>query len=123
MTAPTGGTTANGSTTVSSEVVEKIAAAAARTVPGVADLGGDVARFFNTVLDKVGLDTVGDASRGVSARIKDGTATIDIVVVLAAGTVVAEVTDAVQTTVTEAVQGYGLRVIAVNVNVDDIAIG
>ncbi|GAA4598368.1 putative alkaline shock family protein YloU [Actinoplanes octamycinicus] len=123
MTEPTGGTTANGSTTVSSEVVEKIAAAAARAVPGVADLGGDVARFFNSVLDKVGLDTVGDATRGVSAQVKDGTVTVNIVVVLAAGTVVAEVTGAVQTTVTEAVQSYGLRVIAVNVNVDDIAIG
>ncbi|GIF15463.1 Asp23/Gls24 family envelope stress response protein [Actinoplanes teichomyceticus] len=123
MTEPTGGITANGTTTVSGEVVEKIAAAAARTVPGVADLGGDVARFVNSVLDRVGLDQVGDASRGVSARVKDGTVTVDVVVVLAAGTVVAEVTSAVQQKVTEAVQGYGLRVLAVNVNVDDIAIG
>jgi uncharacterized alkaline shock family protein YloU len=123
MTEPTGGITANGTTTVSGEVVEKIAAAAARTVPGVADLGGDVARFFNSVLDKVGLDKVGDAGRGVSAEVKDGTVTVNVVVVLAAGTVVAEVTGAVQQKVTEAVQSYGLRVLAVNVNVDDIAIG
>lgn len=122
MTEPTGTTPANGNTTVSGEVVEKIAAAAARTVPGVADLGGDVARFFNSVLDKVGLDTVGDASRGVSAEVKEGTVTVNVVVVLAAGTVVAEVTSAVQTKVTEAVESYGLRVLAVNVNVDDIAI-
>ncbi|GIE88026.1 Asp23/Gls24 family envelope stress response protein [Actinoplanes regularis] len=122
MTEPTGETTANGNTTVSGEVVEKIAAAAARTVPGVADLGGDVARFFNSVLDKVGLDNVGDASRGVSAEVKDGTVIVNVVVVLAAGTVVAEVTSAVQQKVTEAVQSYGLRVLAVNVNVDDIAI-
>ncbi|BCY05952.1 Asp23/Gls24 family envelope stress response protein [Actinoplanes sp. L3-i22] len=123
MTEPTGATPASGSTTVSGEVVEKIAAAAARTVPGVSDLGGDVSRFFNSVLDKVGLDTVGDASRGVSAEVKDGTVTVNVVVVLAAGTVVAEVTSAVQEKVTEAVQSYGLRVLAVNVNVDDIAIG
>jgi hypothetical protein len=49
---------ARGGTSVSDEVVEKIAAAAARSVPGVADLGGDVARFFNSVLDKVGLDDI-----------------------------------------------------------------
>ncbi|MFI1989949.1 Asp23/Gls24 family envelope stress response protein [Actinoplanes sp. NPDC020271] len=122
MTEPTGATTPSGNTTVSGEVVEKIAAAAARTVPGVADLGGDVARFFNSVLDKVGLDTVGDGSRGVSAEVKEGTATINVVVVLAAGTVVAEVTTAVQRKVTEAVESYGLRVLAVHVNVDDIAI-
>ena len=60
---PLGG--AAGGTTVSDEVVEKIAAAAARAVPGVAELGGDVARFFNTVLDKIGLDQVGDARRGL----------------------------------------------------------
>ncbi|MEV6348991.1 Asp23/Gls24 family envelope stress response protein [Actinoplanes sp. NPDC051851] len=118
----TGGTAAHGTTSVSSEVIEKIAAAAAREVPGVADLGGDVSRFFNSILDKVGLDETGDAARGVSAKVKDGTVTIDVVVVLAAGNVVAEVTSAVQQKVTEAVQAYGLRVLSVHVNVDDIAL-
>jgi len=112
--------TPNGSTTVSSEVVEKIAVAAARAVPGVADLGGDVSRFFNSVLDKVGLDEVGDASRGVSAKIKGNNVTVSVVLVLEAGRVVAEVTGEVQRKVTEALTGYGLTVLAVNVNVDDI---
>ncbi|MEU8237606.1 Asp23/Gls24 family envelope stress response protein [Actinoplanes missouriensis] len=110
----------NGTTTVSSEVVEKITVAAARAVPGVADLGGDVARFFNSVLDKVGLDEVGDASRGVSAKISNNNVTVNVVLVLEAGRVVAEVTGEVQRKVTEALTGYGLNVVAVNVNVDDI---
>ncbi|MEV6299643.1 Asp23/Gls24 family envelope stress response protein [Actinoplanes sp. NPDC051861] len=110
----------NGNTTVSSEVVEKIAAAAARGVPGVAELGGDVARFFNSVLDRVGLDEVGDATRGVGAKVKGNDVTVSVVLVLEAGRIVADVTAEVQARVKEALTGYGLNVVAVNVNVDDI---
>ncbi|MEU7755332.1 Asp23/Gls24 family envelope stress response protein [Micromonospora sp. NPDC049101] len=109
-----------GVTSVSDEVVEKIAGAAARSVPGVADLGGDVARFFNSVLDKVGLDEVGDARRGVSADVKGSSAVINVVLVIDAGHVVADVTEAVRATVIEAVEKYGLTVTQVNVTVDDI---
>jgi uncharacterized alkaline shock family protein YloU len=114
------GTAAAGITTVSREVVEKIAVTAARSVPGVADLGGDVARFVNAVLDKVGLDEAGDAGRGADAKVRGGNVTVDLVLVIEAGTVVAEVTRAVQAKVTEALQGYGLTVVAVNIKVDDI---
>ncbi|MFC6022350.1 Asp23/Gls24 family envelope stress response protein [Plantactinospora solaniradicis] len=109
-----------GATEVSEEVVEKIAGTAARSVPGVADLGGDVARFFNSVLDKVGLDEVGDAGRGVSAEVKGTSATIKVVLVIEAGHVVHEVTEAVRAKVIEAVEAYGLQVAEVNVKVDDI---
>ena len=121
MSEATDGTAPAGVTTVSKEVVEKIAVAAAKAVPGVTELGGDVARFFNSVLDKVGLDQVGDASRGVSATVVGTDVTVTVVLVLEAGRVVAEVTAAVQQAVTTALQGYGLNVLAVNVNVDDIA--
>ncbi|GGN37035.1 putative alkaline shock family protein YloU [Actinoplanes campanulatus] len=121
MSEVTDGTTQAGTTTVSSEVVEKITVAAVKAVPGVADLGGDVARFFNNVLDRVGLDQVGDASRGVSAKVSGSDVTVTVVLVLEAGRVVAEVTTAVQQAVTAALQGYGLNVLAVNVKVDDIA--
>ncbi|MBW6432317.1 Asp23/Gls24 family envelope stress response protein [Actinoplanes hulinensis] len=121
MSEVTDGTTQAGTTTVSSEVVEKITVAAVKAVPGVADLGGDVARFFNTVLDRVGLDQVGDASRGVSAKVSGSDVTVTVVLVLEAGRVVAEATAAVQEAVTAALRGYGLNVLAVNVNVDDIA--
>lgn len=114
------GTAARGGTSVSEEVVEKIAAAAAREVPGVADLGGDIARFFNTVLDRIGLDEVGDARRGVSAEVKENGVVINIVIVIDAGHVVHEVTEAVRAKVIEAVEKYGLRVAQVNIKVDDI---
>lgn len=112
-----------GTTTVDDEVVEKIAAAAARTVPGVTDLGGDVARFFNTVFDRVGLDKVGDATRGVNAKITGTAAEINVVLVIEAGSVVADVTEAVRVAVIEAVEKYGLTVSAVNVKIDDIEVG
>lgn len=121
MSEATDGTTQVGTTTVSSEVVEKIAVAAAKAVPGVAELGGDVSRFFNTVLDRVGLDEVGDGSRGITAKVTGSDVTVNVVLVLEAGRVVAEVTTAVQQAVTAALQGYGLNVLAVHVNVDDIA--
>jgi uncharacterized alkaline shock family protein YloU len=109
-----------GATEVSEEVVEKIAGTAARGVPGVADLGGDVARFFNNVLDRIGLDEVGDAGRGVSAKVKGNAAVINITIVIAAGQVVNEVTEGVRAKVIEAVEKYGLQVTEVNVKVDDI---
>jgi uncharacterized alkaline shock family protein YloU len=109
-----------GSTSVGREVVEKIAGAAARAVPGVAELGGDVARFMNSVLDKIGLDEVGDATRGVSARVEGTKVAITVVLVIAAGEVVSDVTVAVRTAVIEAVENYGLHVENVNVKVDDI---
>lgn len=109
-----------GSTKFDREVVEKLASAAARSVPGVAELGGDVARFFNTVLDKVGLDKVGDATRGVSARVDGTDVEITVVLVISAGEVPTDVTAAVRTRVIEAVEHHGLHVTNVDVKVDDI---
>ncbi|MEU1751661.1 Asp23/Gls24 family envelope stress response protein [Micromonospora matsumotoense] len=113
---------AGGTTQVSDEVVEKIAVAAAKSVPGVAELGGDVARFFNAVLDKVGLDRVGDARRGCSAHVTNGAAVVNLVLVISAGHPVPQVTDAVRTAVTAAVESYGLRADEINIRIDDVAI-
>jgi uncharacterized alkaline shock family protein YloU len=115
------GAVARGVNSVSREVVEKIAAAAAREVPGVVEMGGDVSRFLNRVLDAVGLDDVGDATRGVHARVKGAAVDITVVIVVEAGKIVGEVARNVQLKVTEAVHGYGLTVTGVNVKIDDIA--
>lgn len=114
---------AGGTTQVSDEVVEKIAVAAVKSVPGVAELGGDVARFFNAVLDKVGLDQVGDARRGCSAHVTDGAAVVNLVLVIEAGRPVPQVTQEVRAAVTKAVEAYGLRVDEINIRVDDVALG
>lgn len=113
---------AGGSTDVADEVVEKVAVAATRSVPGVAELGGDVARFVNAVLDRVGLDQVGDARRGCSAQVTNGAAVINLVLVIQAGRSVPEVTEAVRARVTEAVEAYGVRVAEINIRVDDVVL-
>ena len=79
-----------------------------------------MARFFNAVLDKVGLDQVGDATRGVSARVDGTDVAITVVLVIAAGQVQADLTAAVRTRVIEAVEHHGLHVTNVDVKVDDI---
>ncbi|MEH1167557.1 Asp23/Gls24 family envelope stress response protein [Micromonospora sp. CPCC 205539] len=112
-----------GTTQVSDEVIEKIAVAAARAVPGVVELGGDVARFFNAVLDRVGLDQVGDARRGCSAHVTGDAVVVNLVLVIQAGHPVPEVTGQVRARVTETIEAYGLRVDAVNIRVDDVAMG
>ncbi|WIM94340.1 Asp23/Gls24 family envelope stress response protein [Actinoplanes oblitus] len=109
-----------GDTVFEREVIEKLAAAAAKSVPGVAELGGDVARFFNAVLDKVGLDKVGDATRGVTAKVDGIDVDITVVLCLRAGEVVAEVTSEVRARVIEAVEKYGVHVSNCTVKVDDI---
>ena len=109
-----------GNTSVDREVVEKVAGAAARSVPGVVELGGDVARFMNKVLDSVGLDEVGDATRGVSARVDGISVFITVILVVAAGQVISDVTSVVRTKVIEAVEHYGLQVTGVDVKVDDV---
>ncbi|WP_431875662.1 Asp23/Gls24 family envelope stress response protein [Micromonospora marina] len=114
---------AGGSTSVSDEVVEKIAVAAAKSVPGVAELGGDIARFFNAVLDRVGLDQVGDARRGCSAHVTDGSAVVNLVLVIDAGYPVPQVTNEVRAAVASAIEAYGLLPAEINIRVDDVAMG
>jgi uncharacterized alkaline shock family protein YloU len=113
-----------GRTSIANEVVEKIAGIAARDVPGVYDLGGDVARVFAAVKERVGLgDAADDSDRGVSVRLEGGTAAIDIIIVIEFGYQVYSVTEAVRVKVINAVENLlGLEVLEVNINVDDVHI-
>src|SRR5947209_17218356 len=82
---------ARGRTTIANEVVEKIAGIAAREVPGVYDLGGDVARVFSAVRERVGLGDT-DADQGVSVRLEGSKAAVKVVLVIEYGFVVYSVT-------------------------------
>jgi uncharacterized alkaline shock family protein YloU len=84
-----------GTTTIADEVVEKVAGIAAREVPGVYDLGGDVARVFAAVRDRIGLgDGEGENSnRGVSVRLEGRNATVRVTLVIEYGFVVYSVDD------------------------------
>jgi len=113
-----------GSTTIADEVVEKIAGYAAREVEGVYDLGGDVARVFASVKERVGLGNKDDLSaQGVTVRLEGKTAAVKIIIVIEYGYVVYSVTEKVRAQVIGAVESLlGLEVTAVDINVDDVHI-
>ena len=111
-----------GRTTIRHEVVEKIAGIAAREVPGVYDLGGDVARVFSAVKERIGLGEA-DADQGVSVILTGTTAAVEVVIVIEFGYVVHSVTDTVRVKVINSIENLlGLEVTSVDVIVDDVHI-
>jgi uncharacterized alkaline shock family protein YloU len=117
---PAAGVEVKGRISIADEVVEKIAALAAMQVPGVADLGGDIARALESVRERVGIGAKrGD--QGVKADVKGQDVSISVTIMVEFGHVVMEVARQVQANV--AVQTnrmLGLRVVEVNVTVDDV---
>jgi uncharacterized alkaline shock family protein YloU len=113
-----------GTTTIADEVVEKIAGFATREVEGIYDLGGDVARVFASVKERIGLgDKDDDSDRGVTVRLEGKNASIKIVIVIEYGYVVYTVCEQVRTKVIDKVESLlGLDVVAVDIVVDDIHI-
>jgi uncharacterized alkaline shock family protein YloU len=111
---------ARGRTTIANEVVEKIAGIAAREVPGVYDLGGDVARLFSSIKERLNLGEESKA-QGVSVRLDGAAAEITVTIVVEFGFVVSSVTDKVREKVISSVEALlQLDVKAVDVVVDDI---
>jgi len=114
-------TAERGKTTIANEVVEKIAGIAAREVPGVYDLGGDVARVFAAVKERIGLGEADEDNRGVRVRLEGSTAGLDITIVIEYGFVVFSVTEKVRAKVISSVENLlGLEVTEVNIVVDDV---
>jgi uncharacterized alkaline shock family protein YloU len=110
-----------GTTTIANEVVEKIAGIATREVPGVYDIGGDVARLFAAVKERVGLGEADEENRGVTVRLEGSQAAIKIVIVIEYGFVVYSVTEKVRAKVISSIENLlGLEVTAVDIVVDDV---
>jgi uncharacterized alkaline shock family protein YloU len=105
---------------IADEVVEKVAALAAMEVPGVADLGGDIARALESVRERVGIGNKrGD--QGVKAEVKGQEVAINVTIMVEFGHVVMEVARQVQANVAaQTNRMLGLRVVEVNVTVDDV---
>ena len=109
-----------GTTIIANEVVEKIAGIAAREVPGVFDLGGDVSRVFSAVKERIGLGHKDD-DQGISVRLDGGKAAVKVTLVIEYGFVVYSVTEKVRTNVIGAVEKLlNLEVTAVDIEVDDV---
>src|SRR6266542_1832333 len=110
-----------GTTMIADEVVEKIAGIATREVPGVYDLGGDVARIFAAVKERVGLGEAKTENKGVSVTLSGKTAEVNLTIVIEYGYVVYSVTEKVRAKVISAIENLlGLEVTTVDILVDDV---
>ncbi|MEU7045026.1 Asp23/Gls24 family envelope stress response protein [Streptomyces varsoviensis] len=120
---PAGADTApatRGKTSIADGVVEKIAGMAAREVPGVAALGGGLARTLGAVRDRVpgGRSHV---TRGVKVEVGERQTAVDLDIVVEYGVPITEVAGDIRENVIAAVERMtGLEVVEVNIAVIDV---
>ncbi|ASU80831.1 Asp23/Gls24 family envelope stress response protein [Actinopolyspora erythraea] len=109
-----------GRTSIEPSVVQKIAASAAREVPGVHAMGGGVSRAFGALRERVpggGTSTVS----GVRVEVGERQAAVDLDVVVEYGLSIVDVTRGVRRHVVDSVERMtGLEVLEVNIDVDDV---
>lgn len=109
-----------GKTHISDGVVAKVAGFAAREIPGVHSMGAGMARRMGQLRSLVpgGADV---SRQGVSVEVGEREAAVDLDLVTYYGQSIADVSDAVRRNVIDRVQAMtGLRVVEVNINVDDV---
>ncbi|MBB2915014.1 putative alkaline shock family protein YloU [Streptosporangium becharense] len=110
---------------VADEVVEKVAALATLEVTGVAALGEGVTgpgeESSRPVAPSRGRGGARRRGRGVGAHVQDRTVAVDVAIVAEYGHVVMDVANEVKTNVARTLSRMlGMRVVEVNVNVDDV---
>ncbi|MFG2887929.1 Asp23/Gls24 family envelope stress response protein [Streptomyces sp. NPDC048248] len=109
-----------GRTTIAETVAEKIAATAAREVPGIHNLGSGMARAIGGVRERMP-GAQASTTRGVSVEVGERQAAVDLDVVVDYGFPITEVATEVRTAVVSAMERMtGLDVIEVNIAVADI---
>jgi uncharacterized alkaline shock family protein YloU len=115
-------TSEHGATSIADTVVAKIAGMAAQEIPGVHSMGTGFARRMGQVRSMVpGTADTPVANQGVSVEVGEREAAIDLDLVTWYGQSIVEVTEAVRDNVLQRVGGMtGLKVVEVNINVDDI---
>ena len=116
------GAETGGRTAISEQAVAKVAAIAARAVPGVHTLGTGSGRTLGAVRDAVaGSDS--SATAGVNVEVGETEAAVDITLVAAYGTPLTGIADNVRHAVYAAVEDLvGLNVVEVNVSIADVFI-
>ncbi|MEV6021423.1 MULTISPECIES: Asp23/Gls24 family envelope stress response protein [unclassified Streptomyces] len=116
----TGDPGTKGRTTIADAVVAKIAAAAAREVPGIHGLGTGMTRALGSVRDRVPAGRPGQ-TRGVSVEVGERQTAVDIDVVVEYGYPITDVIADMRTSVVTALERMtGLEVVEVNVAVGDV---
>jgi uncharacterized alkaline shock family protein YloU len=112
--------TEGGKTRIADSVVAKVAGLAARDIPGVYSMGAGMARRMGQLRSLVpgSSDAI---SQGVSVEVGEREAAVDLDLVTWYGQSIIEVTSAVRENVIDQVQSMtGLKVVEVNISVDDI---
>lgn len=113
-------TTERGTTTIADTVVSKIAGIAARDVAGVHDVGGGAQRAFGALRERIPGGST-NYSQGVSVEVGQSEAAVDVDIVAEYGVAIADVAEAVRRSVVTGIERMtGLRVIEVNVSVNDV---
>ncbi|WP_372699031.1 Asp23/Gls24 family envelope stress response protein [Arthrobacter sp. JSM 101049] len=111
-------TPATGTTSITDSAVAKVAAVAARSVPGVHFLGLGSSRALGALRGAVG---AGEGSPGVSAEVGQREVAVDIVLTAAYGRPLQQIAEEVRAAVYLAVERItGLHVIEVNVEIGDV---
>lgn len=109
-----------GKTHISDGVVAKVSGFAAREIPGVYSMGTGMARRMGQLRSLVPGGADG-GRQGVAVEVGEREAAVDLDLVTYYGQSIADVSEAVRRNVIDRVQAMtGLRVVEVNINVDDV---
>ena len=113
--------TDNGQITVAENVVQKIAGKACREIAGVHAMGTGGTRAFGAIRERIPGSTGPSVAQGVGVEVGETEAAIDLDIVVEYGISIAELGRSIQRNVKQTVERMtGLRVVEVNIAVDDV---
>lgn len=113
--------TEEGRISVAEGVVQKIAGVACREVAGVHAMGSGGARAFGALRERIPGSTGPNVAQGVGVEVGESEAAVDLQIVVEYGVSIADVGRAIQRNVKQSIERMtGLRVVEVNVSVDDV---
>ena len=113
--------TDDGTITVAEGVVQKIAGKACREVSGVHAMGTSGSRAFGAIRERIPGSSGPSFGQGVGVEVGEEEAAIDLDIVVEYGVGIVELGRSIQRNVKQAVERMtGLRVVEVNVAVDDV---
>ncbi len=113
--------TGHGQISVAEGVVQKIAGKACREISGVHSMGTGSARAFGALRERIPGSSGPSVAQGVGVEVGETEAAIDLDIVVEYGVSIAELGRSIQRNVKQSVERMtGLRVVEVNVAVDDV---
>ena len=113
--------TGEGQISVAEGVVQKIAGKACREVSGVHAMGTGSTRAFGAMRERIPGSSGPNVAQGVGVEVGETEAAVDLDIVVEYGVSIAELGRSIQRNVKQSVERMtGLRVVEVNVAVDDV---